>query len=333
VNVRRLAAALALALATAVVPAAPAFAAPEYVGATVPAGFGPGLQPSAWDPEWVVSEDTAWTLELRQGTADGAVVRTLTGTSADGAIRPVWDGTDANGAALPHGFYAWSLTSDAGTLTGRTFQSLVAPPKPTITAPKLVSDVSPRDIFTVSWDGAPEGHHYVYDGLYSTIETTDEARTYFNRGPGTKRFTVYVKDPAGRVSPPATTLVVTPYDDKYGNQVPDGSWTAVHDGRHWKGINSRSTRAGARLSFRIGGDGVWVIGPKAPNYGRYRVTVDGRSWVYDAYSPTVKFRQVLFKLGGLDVSKTHRVVIEVLATPGRTRVGVDGIAGRVPTVS
>lgn len=310
---------------------------PVHLNATVPVGFMPPDRfPSTWQPEWIVSEDVAWELTLRAGTADGAVVRTLSGTSSRGEIDATWDGTDAEGDPQPTGWYHWTLTGAAPVKTGRVFLSRDPLPTPVLTAPALVSDVSTNGRFTISWtDVAPDYAQYwvwrgrdqmrptavaLTDRTSLTLDAKDEPYTY--------RFEVYVRDPAGRTSAPALATTVTPMDDTAGRAL-RGTWVRRYDSRLWRGSQIRSNTPGSKWAFTARGDGVWLVGTKGPGYGRYRVTVDGtRSWTYDAYAPATRYRQVLFRLRLTDA--VHTVVIEPLATSGRTLVGIDGFAMRVP---
>jgi hypothetical protein len=301
---------------------------PIHVNALVPPGFGPGISPGGrWDAELYVSDDVSWQATFRQGSTGGPLVRTLSGSSDHGTVAPAWDGTDETGDPMPQGWYYWRLSGDAPTKTGRTYLSRIAPPAPALNVPTLVSDVSANGAFTITWSGATPDDHYELTGPAGRISTTATARSYRYAGPQTYHFSLVVVDPAGRRSEPAEATTVSPHDDTEANAT--GHWSRVTDDRHWQGSQLRSTTAGDRAGIYLRGNGVWVVGPRGPGYGRYRVTVDGRSWTYDAYSPTIRFRQVLFKLGGL-ADRTHHVVVEVLATSGRTRVGVDAIGVRVP---
>ena len=309
---------------------------PLHLNATVPVGFMPDRYPGTWQPGWIVSEDVAWELTLRPGTAGGAVVRTLSGTSTRGELDVTWDGTDAEGDPVPTGWYHWTLTGATPVRTGRVFVSRDPLPAPVLTAPALVSDVSTNGRFTISWtDVAPDyARYWVWRGrdgvepgpvaLTDRTSLTVDAKTQ----PYTYRFQVYVRDPAGRTSEPAEATTVTPTDDAAGRAL-SGKWVRRYDSRLWRGSQIRSNTPGSKWRFTAKGDGVWLVGTKGPGYGRYRVTVDGtRSWTYDAYASTTKVRQVLFRLRLPNA--THTVVVEPLATSGRTLVGIDGFAMRIP---
>ena len=306
-------------------------ATPVHLNAITHVGAGPNLPDHHdvfWPAELFVSDDgVPWELTIRSGSASGPVVRTMTGTSDNGTIDVEWDGDDDGGDPVPQGYYAWTIASPAGDRSGTLYVTLATPPTPTLNTPVLTSDASATDTFTITWDGAPDGYHYRLDGPAGTVVTTAESRTYTGRGPGTFRFALYVEDPGGRRSLPAEGVTVTPYDDARGTIA--GSWPRVHDDRHWLGSQRRTTTAGSTFTFSMRGDGVWIVGPRGPAYGRYRVTVGSASYTYDAYSPTVKFRQVLFKLGGLSYDR-RTVKVTALSTPGRTRLGIDAYGVRLP---
>lgn len=308
---------------------------PKYLSSEQPAGFGPGLPAETWRPRWYVSEPTAWQLELRRGSATGTLVRTLTGSNHNGEVVPIWDGRTAGGALAPHGTYAWRITTAAGTRGGSVFLSRVAPPAPKVTAPVLASDASADGTFRVSWSGAPAGMRYVLHrsvdgGYFRPLTTTTKTSTTFTGRPGhTYRIRVAVVDKAGRVGPGASRSTVAPHDDTAGGGLAPSHWTSRADGRLWRGSHSRSTTAYDRYSISVRGSAVWLVGTRGPAYGRFRVYVDGRDMgTYDAYSATQKYRQVLFRMAGLLPDYYHSVEVEVLPTPGRTLVSVDGVGAR-----
>ena len=307
----------------------------RYQSATLPRGFGPGLAATAWRPAVHVSQDVPYQLVLRRGSATGPVVRTLAGTSVRGEITPVWDGLAATGSAAPHGWSHWSLTAGAVARSGRVFVSRVAPPAPALNAPVLASDTSATSRFTVSWSGAPAGHQYLversWEGASFFPDPLTTARgTTVTAQFSTYRFRVRVVDPAGRSGPAVKRTTVVPRDDREASTYGVPQWRRVHDSRYWKGSQLRTSHPYDSLSIGARGDGIWLIGSKGPSYARLRITLNGeRTYVVDTYSPVPRFRQVLFKLGGLKLD-WHHVHVDVLATGDRTTVGIDGLAGREP---
>ena len=307
---------------------------PKYLSSDVPAGFGPGLPAETWRPRWYVSEPTTWRLELRRGSATGTLVRTLTGSNHNGEVVPIWDGRTTSGALAAHGTYSWRLTTAAGSRGGTVLLSRVAPPAPAMAAPVLASDVSADGAFRVSWSGAPAGMRYVVHrsvdgGSFQPVTTTTRTSATFRGSPGhTYRIRVAVVDRAGRVGPGASRSTVAPADDTSGDGLAPSHWTSRADSRLWRGSHSRSTTAYDRYAISVRGSAVWVVGTRGPAYGRYRVYVDGRDMgTYDAYSATQRYRQVLFRMAGLTPDH-HSVEVEVLPTPGRTLVSVDGVGAR-----
>ena len=328
-------ASLILAASLAMPAAYAADGVPVYMSSEVPAGFGPGLPRPMWQPTWSFSADAPWTLTLRQGSSAGTVVRTLTGTSELGEIAPTWDGTGDAAVAAPHGSYHWTLSGSMATRTGTVFLSRVTPPKPSLTAPVLVSDVSTTLRYPVSWSGAPPAAHYVVERSYfgtsfvPVASTTKRGFVATGESHGTQRWRVRVVDPAGRTGPwSAVRTTVTPFDDTLATTFKPHLWVRSYDGRHWRGSQQRTSGLYDSMNLNVRGDGIWLVGPKGPAYGRFRVTVDyERTYLVDQYAPENRFRQVLFKLGGL-TDEWHEVTIDPVATPGRQRVGIDGAAGR-----
>lgn len=322
-------------------------ASPRHLGANAPAGFGPGLARPQWTPSFLVSQDVSWTLTVRSGSAAGAVVRTLTGSSLHGEAVAVWDGLTDGGAAAPHGTYHWTLTGTGGGLplqnvagtassvTGTVFLSRTALAAPVMNAPTRSTDTSATTTFNVSWSvpaGAPSGTTYtlqrsVNGGGYATVASgiTGTTRAYAAPSPGTYRFRVQAVDPAGRASAfstPDATMV--PFDNTLGTYA--GSWATVSSALHYRGSYRRASAAGATFTFTGTGTRFEVIGPKASSFGQFQVSVDGGAWssLADAYSGTTRYRQVLYARNV--TSGSHTIRVRVYGTSGRPYVGVDGVA-------
>ncbi|MDQ1713932.1 MAG: hypothetical protein QOE45_3382 [Frankiaceae bacterium] len=328
-------------------------ARPRYLGGNQPAGFG-GDSPagSVWTPTFLTSQDVTGNLLLHSGSPTGPVVRSLSFTSEHGVINPTWNGEDGDDEPVVQGSYWWTidvngaettplLRSDGVTpASGRVWVSRSALGPPTLTAPVLVSDVSTTDVFNLTWTtpaGAPSGTSYgivrsVNGGapaLWATTTNTSLRVASAARG-NTYRYTVTAVDPAGRVgTPSAQKTTVVPYNDISAGVVLTGPWSNVSNTNEYAFQHRTSSTAGATFTFHAVGNTIWLVGNKGAGYGQFQVSIDGGAYsgTYDAYSPTTKFRQVLYSRGSLS-NANHTIKIRVYGTRGRPLVSVDAIAFR-----
>jgi hypothetical protein len=98
------------------------------------------------------------------------------------------------------------------------------------------------------------------------------------------------------------------------------------------GTETRTARAGARMTIRFTGSAFYLLGTSAVRRGKLRVTIDGRSWIVDegmykgARARSTNYRVLLFARSL--TNRTHTAVITCLATGGRPTIDVDAVAWR-----
>ena len=212
--------------------------------------------------------------------------------------------------------------------TAPTMTSLNAPTVLTTTNRSLVATWSATD------DQAVTG--YVLwirkgSGVWSEQpEQTTTTRTFKGLGPGTWHVGVRAHDAAGNWSGFRQATVLVPTDDRAwafssGNARRTGS-------NYINGTDTRTARAGARMTIRFTGSSFVLIGTTALNYGRLRVVIDGRAYTIDegyyggSRATSTHYRVVL--LSKTLTNKAHTVVITCLGTSGRPTIDIDGAAWR-----
>lgn len=146
---------------------------------------------------------------------------------------------------------------------------------------------------------------------------------------------VTVTDVAAATAPARTLLDqwragsgVTVYQESSSRLAYGGRWATVsHEG--YLGDRARATRAaGAKVTLEFTGSGIAWVGPVGPTRGKARVYIDG------AYVATVDSRasafspaRVLFKRTW-STSRTRRITVVALGTPGRPTIAVDAFLVR-----
>jgi hypothetical protein len=161
----------------------------------------------------------------------------------------------------------------------------------------------------------------------SQVATT---RTFSGLGPGTWYVGVQARDAAGNWSPTRQTTVLIPTDDRtwrFSSRSVRG--TSVNFVNR---TNTRTRRAGAKMTIRFSGSSFTLIGTAAANHGRLRVVIDGRAYTVDegnykgSRARSTHYRVMLFRR--TLTNKAHTVVITCLGTRGRPTIDIDGVAWR-----
>ena len=118
----------------------------------------------------------------------------------------------------------------------------------------------------------------------------------FRGRPGrTYRHTARLFDRRGVPGQSAGAVTLVPLDDRRSRSVRyRGSWRRVSSRRAWRKRLSRSSRRGARLSFRFRGSRVFLVGRTGPRGGRALVKVGGRRRRVSFRSRRVRNRAVVF---------------------------------------
>lgn len=124
-----------------------------------------------------------------------------------------------------------------------------------------------------------------------------------------------------RISP---TMIPSVRDENGANVVMAGGWTRVAWAQALGGFTSISGAAGASSTFTYSGRSAAYVATKGPDRGQVKIYVDGvlRGTV-DLFAPTQQPRKPVatYYVAG---AGTHSVRVQVVGTPGRPAVDVDG---------
>jgi hypothetical protein len=154
----------------------------------------------------------------------------------------------------------------------------------------------------------------------------DKVMTYYKRYGGTNAGGSSGGKPAGSDSRLRTSWV----DETTSRLTFRGRWGTAWHGSYTGGKARYATAGGASATFTFNGEAVSWVGPKGPTRGRARVFVDG------VFHRTVDLSARGFSPRNLIFSKswtsggTHTLRIEVVSTPSRPYVAIDGFLVRVP---
>jgi subtilisin family serine protease len=214
---------------------------------------------------------------------------------------------------------------------------LIAPVMTGLTSPSLVRSASRA--FTATWTATDNVGVTSYEirtkkgasGTWSAVSSQPESsRTFSGLAAGSWYIAVRAVDAAGRRSAWRQVLTIVPKDDR--------AWAFSSGTLRKLGlayINStetRTSRAGARMTIRFTGSAFYLLGTSAVRRGKLRVTIDGRSWIVDegmykgARARSTNYRVLLFARAL--TNRTHTAVITCLATSGRPTIDVDAVAWR-----
>lgn len=217
-------------------------------------------------------------------------------------------------------------------------------PVPDATAPSVTSLSAPAVVsttnrsFVAAWsatdDRAVTGYVvWIRKGSGAWSEQpaqTATSRTFKGLSSGTWHVGVRARDGAGNWSEFRQTAVLVPTDDRAwaftsGNARRTGSSFV-------NGTDTRTSRAGAKMTIRFHGSSFVLIGTTAVGHGRLRVVIDGKAYTIDegyyrgSRATGTHYRVVL--LNKTLTNKAHTVVITCLATRGRPTIDVDAVAWR-----
>ena len=160
----------------------------------------------------------------------------------------------------------------------------------------------------------------------STITTAATSRT-LALAPDAWYVDVRARDGAGNLGAWRETRSVVPVDDRaFRFSAGTRRLTSRVD---YRGTYTTTSSAGAKLTTTFSGTGLYLVGRAGPGYGRFRVTVDGRSTLVDAgyvggrRATTLHTRVILFSVAL--PAGAHTVTITNLGTPRRPTIALDGI--------
>jgi subtilisin family serine protease len=214
---------------------------------------------------------------------------------------------------------------------------LIAPVMTGLASPSLVRSASRA--FTATWTATDNVGVTSYEirmkkgasGPWSAVSSQPgSSRTFSGLAGGSWYIAVRAVDGAGRRSSWRQVLTIVPKDDR--------AW-AFSSGTLRKlglayinGTETRTSRAGARMTIRFTGSAFYLLGTSAVRRGKLRVTIDGRSWIVDegmykgSRARSTNYRVLLFARSL--TNRTHTAVITCLATYGRPTIDVDAVAWR-----
>jgi beta propeller repeat protein len=223
------------------------------------------------------------------------------------------------------------------------FKVDTARPTATLSAPAISTTASKTLSFKVSWsgnDGAdPKSGIAAYDveykvgpkGTWQTWKTNTTAKSAdfkLAKAGKTYYFRALAKDKAGNESAWSTVKkTIVPYDNNslIASRSGFGSTAKSLSSGFYLGTTRYSTKRGHKITYKFTGKSVALIGPKASSRAKAKVYINGNYVkTIDAYSSTLKHRQVLFSKTW-SKSGTRTITIENLGTAGRTRFDVDGL--------
>ncbi|HUG49273.1 MAG TPA: SpoIID/LytB domain-containing protein [Candidatus Limnocylindria bacterium] len=190
----------------------------------------------------------------------------------------------------------------------------------------------------VRWDGEgnrPEGTFYqlqrLSGGKWSNVSLPDATqpsvalRLAWDR---THAFRVRLRDGAGNfgpwfAGPRFDARLVQDRNERMGWSPDD--WAREDRRKASGGTVTYSTQAGSQSALTFTGRAVGLVSTMGPNRGRAEIFVDGRPvGEINLYSPTYRWRVLVFAEEWAESAR--RVIrIDVLETPDRPRVDVDGI--------
>ncbi len=293
-----------------------------------------GLGNISADPKFVYSADThfidastanyhlmKYSPAIDSGTPLGAPAMDL-----DSASRPAGLGFDM-------GAYEEQLNFD------------VIAPTPRVRSPRYSTQHTNDTKFRVIWsavDPAPSSNGIEYEvwvrrggtGKYKKwLGWTSLRHGIFNGDRGhTYYFRVRAKDAAGNISRLSrATMSMVPYDGlsaqliraKRGFSLFVG---ARHNTSYYMDTALTSRTRGDFIRYRLKGRRFSLISTRGPRMSRIKVYVDGvRVKTLDLRAPTNKYRKVVWNIN-FPTDGTHIIKFVNLATPGRPRMDIDGLA-------
>ena len=164
-------------------------------------------------------------------------------------------------------------------------------------------------------------------GVWSAPIGTTATSRVLSLAAGTWYVDVRARDAAGNLGEWRETRFVVPADDRSFSF--SAGTRRAHSSVDYRRTVTVTSRTGASLTTSFTGTRVYLIGRAGPAYGRFRVTVDGRSTVVDARSyagkraTSVHARVLLFSAGF--ASGHHTLTVTNLGTSGRPTIALDGI--------
>ncbi len=168
-------------------------------------------------------------------------------------------------------------------------------------------------------------------GAWSAVSRqVGRSRTFRTLGAGTWYIAVAARDAIGNVTSWKEVKVVVPRDDRAFQF--DLGTVRRHHADDFRGTETSTSRAGAKMTVQFTGDRFYLIGTTGVGKGKMRVTIDGVSTIVDSGryggQPETSIHHRVLLLSKWLTAGPHTVVITNLATPGRPVITIDAIGWR-----
>ncbi len=254
----------------------------------------------------------------------------------------------------------WYLTSPEGTkrvyAQFRDSQGLISDavqdsiwlqtikPIVSLTAPWVSTKYSRTTTFKIRWSAShpPPVSSFRFTVRYraasertwTTLKVTDSAgATNFRGTPGrTYYFRVKAENGAGHIGWSPVRKTIVPYDQSQliFKQAGFGHKFFARGSGYFLGTTWYSVRRRNRIVYKFDGQSVSLIAARGPTRSKAKIYIDGRYVkTIDNYAARTQVRQVVFHRAWRRRG-THYLKVVNLATPGRRRFDIDGLAVERP---
>lgn len=211
-------------------------------------------------------------------------------------------------------------------------------PVATMNARSYSTDVSKTATFRADWsatDPAPATGIANYDvwvkdgknGAFTLWrdQTTSKFSNYYGTANHTYYFKVMARDKVGHEGAfSALDKTIVPADQSVASY--SSGWSGVSSSNFYKGSSKYTKKSGASASYSFSGNSVALILTKGTGRGKAKVYVDGNYVkTIDTYASSTRYRQP-FAIKSWSTIGSHKVKVVNLATSGRPRFELDGLA-------
>ena len=300
----------------------------------------------------LIVRSTQVTLDLRAVGAGGNRITSMRFKNAGGSWsnwssygpKKTWHLTSSNGTKYVYAQFRDSQGLDSG-LAGDTILLDSRKPNVSLTTPRVSTKSSRNTTFRIRWsasDPSPASGVRSYTIRYraarlrtwTTLKATDRAGSVNFRGAAgrTYYFRVKAEDRAGNVGWSPVRKTIVPYDQSrlIYKQAGFGNKFLGRGSGYFLGTTWYSRWRGNRIVYKFNGQSVSLISARGPNRSKAKIYIDGRYVkTIDNYAYRTQVRQVVFHHAWRRPG-THYLKVVNLATPGRRRFDIDGLAVERP---